>query len=471
MTADTTACEPTGSDEELARAEVARKAGRLYEADGIARDVLVRSPGLAHAIAVRAQVAVDFGELDRAVELLEEATARRPEASWLMLLCNLHRRRFRLDEALRAISVAVANTSGPARLEPLIELARVRVDRDEPGAAAESFLAALALDPEHAGAHLGRGQVLLARGEFAAGWIEYEWRNKLPEARAQVPRIGAPMWNGMAMPRGRLLVICDQGFGDAIQFARYLPLVAARVRELVLACGPELSTLFARIDGVARCWQRWADIPGFTAYILASSLPFTLGTRLDTIPSDLPYLSPDPDQVAGWEDRLRTLSGGRRRIGLFWSGRPTHPNNPRRSLPLAALRPIIEAASGACLVSVQKDRSAADAAELAAHGIHDPTDQLSSFDDTAALLQGLDLMVTVDSAVAHLAGALGRPVWTLMPRPSDWRWLTGRDDTPWYPSLRLFRQPAPGDWQTPIRDVASALGALQASSPPNSVEP
>ena len=114
MTADTTACEPTGSDEELARAEVARKAGRLYEADGIARDVLVRSPGLAHAIAVRAQVAVDFGELDRAVELLEEATARRPEASWLMLLCNLHRRRFRLHEALRAISIAVANTSGPA---------------------------------------------------------------------------------------------------------------------------------------------------------------------------------------------------------------------------------------------------------------------------------------------------------------------------------------------------------------------
>ena len=448
---------------DLERAEAARRAGKPYEADGIARDVLIRSPGYAAAIVLRARVALDLGELDRAVGMLEDATARRPEPTSLLLLCNLHRRRFRLDPALRAAAAAVSLATGPARLDPLIELARVQVDRDESDAAAESFLAALAIDPEHAPAHLGLGQVLLGRGDFASGWIEYEWRNKLPEARAQVPKISAPAWNGMTMPRGRLLVVCDQGFGDAMQFSRYLPIVAERVRELVVACGPELSSLIARVPGVAQCWQRWADIPGFTAWVLASSLPYLLGTRADTIPP-APYLTADPERVSNWDDKLRDLANGRRRIGLFWSGRPTHPNNPRRSLSFASLAPIVAAAAvqDCFLVSVQKDLSPSDEAALTRDGVHNVSADLTSFDETAALLTTLDLLITVDSAVAHLAGALDRPACVLVPRPADWRWLRDREDTIWYRSLRLYRQPKPGDWRTPIEAVANDLGRAGA---------
>ena len=230
------------------------------------------------------------------------------------------------------------------------------------------------------------------------------------------------------------------------------------MRELVLAVGPELSPLFGRIEGVSRCWHQWRDIPGFTAHTLISSLPFTLCTRADTIPAANPYLTPDPERVAAWTARLEALAAGRRRIGLFWSGRPTHPNNARRSLPLSALSPVVAAAEGAFLVSLQKDLAPADAAALRTLGVYDPSADLETFDDTAALLVALDLLITVDSAVAHLAGALGRPVWVLVPTPADWRWLRDRDDSPWYPSLRLLRQPSPGDWQAPVAQAAAMLG-------------
>lgn len=444
---------------DLERAEAARLGNRLHEADGIALDILARAPGLAEALAVRGFVAAARDEVDRAVLLMEAATAKRAEPSWLALLCNLYRRRFRLDAALAAGLAAVSRSAGQARLEPLLELARLRIDRDEPEDAAECFLAILALDPDNAGAHMGLGQVLLADGEFAPGWIEYEWRNRLPEAQGRVPPINAAAWNGMVLPRGRLLVVCDQGFGDAIQFARYLPLAAAKVKELVLVCSPELETLFARVPGVARCCHRWADIPGFSAHALISSLPGLLRTEIDSIPAVIPYLTADPQRTLRWRGEFERKAAGRRRIGLFWSGRATHPNNARRSLPLDALGPVLEAIGDAYVVSLQKELSKADATALAARGIIDLSPHLDSFDDTAAIIGQLDLLVTVDSAVAHLAGSLGRPVSVLTPSPADWRWQRGRSDSPWYPSMRLFRQPTPGDWDGAITQLAASLAS------------
>ena len=442
---------------DLQRAEAARKDGRLNEADGIALDVLSRAPGLPEATALRAFVAASREEVERAIFLLEAALAKRRDPSWLSLLCSLYRRQFRLDEALRVSRIAVGQASGPARLDPLLELARVHIDRDEPDEAAETFLAALALDPDHAPAHLGLGQVLLGRGQFGPGWIEYEWRNKLPEAEGRVPPIRAATWNGMELRRGRLLVVCDQGFGDTIQFARFLPQAASRVHELVLACSPELEALFGRIPGVARVWHRWTEIPGFSAHALISSLPSVLDMRADTALGPIPYLATDRERVRHAGEHLRSLAGGRRRVGLFWSGRSTHPNNSRRSLELAAMEPILDALGEACVVSLQKERSEADAALLASRGVHDLSGALATFDDTAAFLENLDLLVTIDSAVAHLAGALGRPVWVLLPSPADWRWQRHRADSPWYPSMRLFRQPGPGDWSGAILALAAAL--------------
>jgi tetratricopeptide (TPR) repeat protein len=448
---------------DLRRAEEARGKGNLHEADGIALDILTRAPGLPEAIALRAFVAATRNDVDRAIFMLEAVTAKRREPSWLCLLSSLYRRRFRFDDALRVARLAAGAAKDAARLDPLLELARAHLDRDEPDDASDTFLAALAVDPDSPAAHLGLGQILLARGEFEPGWREYEWRNKLPEAAGRVPSIKAAAWNGMALPRGRLLIVCDQGYGDAIQFARYLPHAAARAEELVLACSPELEPLFARIEGVSRCVHKWSDIPGFAAHALISSLPGLLGTRADTIPAPTAYLATDPERAAVARDRLLALEGGPKTVGIFWAGRPTHPNNTRRSIQLSMLAPIRDAAPGARFVSLQKDRPEADATALTQARVADLSADLHTFDDTAAILANLDLLITVDSAVAHLAGALGVPVWVLLPSPSDWRWQRGRADSPWYPSMRLYRQPSPGDWTTPIEAAASDLARLVAS--------
>ena len=449
---------------DLARGERALKEQRLHEADGIALDLLAHHPQLAQAHALRAFVAAAREEFDRAVPLLEAATAGVDEPTWLALLCNMYRRQFRLDDALRTGKRSVACAQGPARLTPLLELARIHLDRDEGAEAAEAFLAVLAIEPEHPGAHLGLGQVLLARGEFGPGWIEYEWRSRLPEAQGRTPAIKGAAWNGMAMPRGRLLVICDQGFGDGFHFARFLPAAAARVKELVLAASPEIEALLGRVRGVARCHHAWSDLPGFSAYVLISSLPGLLEVRADTIPAEIPYLAPDPALAAAWRERLGTGAAAdraraRRRVAIFWSGRPTHPNNGRRSLTLARLAPVLDALGDADIISIQKDRSAEDAALLARRGIRDLGPELASFDVTAAVLAQVDLLVTVDSAVAHLAGAIGCAVAMLLPTPADWRWGSGTTRSPWYPGIRLFRQPVPGDWDGAIAALAESAGA------------
>ncbi len=442
---------------DLARGERALKEKRYHEADGIALDLLAHHPQLAQAQALRAFVASAREDVDRAVPLLEAATGGVDEPTWLALLCNMYRRQFRLDDALRTAKRAVAAARGEARLTPLLELARIHLDRDEGAEAAEAFLAALAIDPEHPGAHLGLGQVLLARGEFAAGWIEYEWRNKLPEAQGRTPAIKGAAWNGMALPRGRLLVICDQGFGDGFHFARFLPAAAARAKELVLAASPEIEALLARIPGVARCHHAWSDLPGFSTHVLISSLPGLLEVRHDTIPASIPYLTPDPALVAQWRERLGSASG-RRHVAIFWSGRSTHPNNGRRSLSLARLAPVLDALGDAHIVSIQKERTEEDAALLARRGVRDLGAELATFDVTAAVLANVDLLVTVDSAVAHLAGAIGTRVAMLVPTPADWRWGSGTARSPWYPTVELFRQPAPGDWDGAIAALVGSLG-------------
>lgn len=441
---------------DLARGERALKERRYGEADGIALDLLAQHPLLAQAQALRAFVASAREEFDLAVPLLESATSGVDEPTWLALLCNMYRRLFRLDEALRTAKRAVAAAQGAARLTPLLELARIHLDRDEPAEGAETFLAVLAIEPEHPGAHLGLGQVLLGQGEYGPGWIEYEWRNRLPEAQGRIPTIKGAAWNGMALPRGRLLVICDQGFGDGFHFARFLPAAAARAHELVLAASPEIQPLLARIPGVARCHHTWSEVPGFSAHVLISSLPGLLGIRHDTIPAEIPYLTPDPALRAAWRERLGA-TGGRRRVAIFWSGRSTHPNNSRRSLTLERLAPILDALDDAQIVSIQKERHDADAAALARRGVLDLGPELATFDVTAAVLADIDLLVTVDSAVAHLAGAIGTPVAMLVPTPADWRWGAGSARSPWYPTVELFRQPRPGDWDGAIAALVKSL--------------
>ncbi len=447
-------------DQALTRAQAAAQAKRWGEAGGICNDVLATAPDHPAALALLGVVSAHTGQPERAIELLERAVKRHAGvAAWHANLCSLYRILNRMDAAIAAGQEAVR--PGPASPDNLVNLSLVLTDLDQRDRAVACLLRALGLNPSHADARLALAQNLLARGELEPGWIEYEWRNETEAGRGQLPRITSAPWNGMRIPGGKILLVGDQGYGDTIQFARYIPLVAQRCEQVILGCSAEMAPLLARIPGVGVCCHRWNEIPGHAAHTRLSSLAGLFHTRLDTIPADVPYLTPDPPRVAAWADRLeRQLPGRRPRIGLAWTGRPTHPNDRRRSLRLQRLAPLAATGIGG-FVSLQKPFPAADAAAMALFpGLADLSDALTDFEETAALIANLDMVITVDTAIGHLAGALAKPVWIMVPKASDWRWLLDRSDSPWYPTARLFRQSAPGAWDSVINHVATALAAL-----------
>ncbi len=270
--------------------------------------------------------------------------------------------------------------------------------------------------------------------------------------------MSAAQWNGMNLPGGTLLLVADQGFGDMIQFARYIPWIKQRVPNLAIGWGPEVTALLGNHPDINICFPKWADAPPHDAYALLSSLPQIFGTELATIPAPIPYMTMAPDRVAFWAQRLNAAFPEKRlRVGLAWSGRPTHPNNMRRSMRLEALAPIL-AVPGVDFISLQKPFPDEDRvfAQTLQH-FHDLAAELTDFAETGAVIKNLDLVIAVDTAVVHLAGAIGAQAWVLVPEPADWRWLLNRTDSPWYPTLRLFRQDRAAAWAPVLADVAKAL--------------
>jgi hypothetical protein len=360
-----------------------------------------------------------------------------------------------MDDALAAGQESVRLDPGNA--DNLVNLSLIFVDVDDRERAIACLLRALGVKHEHADGHLALAQNLLAMGDFEPGWLEYEWRNETEAGKNTMPKMTSAHWNGMTIPKGRILLVGDQGYGDTIQFARYIPMVAERCQEVVLGCSSEMGPILRDIPGVTQYCHRWNDVPGHAAHCRLSSLPYLFQTKMDSIPAKVPYLKADPARIAAWRDRFATELPPGRRIGLAWTGRPTHPNDRRRSMPLARLRAIAETGK-AVFVSLQKPMPASDL-ETMAHfpGMTDLSGDLTDFGETAAVMENLDMVITVDTAMGHLAGALGKPVWIMLPKAADWRWLLDRSDSPWYPSVRLFRQRVPGAWDEVLGELTSAL--------------
>jgi Tfp pilus assembly protein PilF len=448
-------------DQALARAQVAAQAKHFGEAGGICDDILTAHPDYPAALALLGVIQAQTGRTEQAIELLERAVKRQPGvAAWQANLCSLYRHCNQIERALAAGHEAM-------RLEPnnpdtLVNLSLVFTDIDDVERAVACLLRAIGMNSQHADAHLALAQNLLARGEYGPGWLEYEWRNQTAAARGQLPKMTSAAWNGMELPAGKILLIGDQGYGDTIQFARFIPRVAERCEEVLLGCSAEILPLLARIPGVSRCFSRWDVIPGHAAHCRLSSLALMLGGSPDG--QDGPYLVADPGRISKWQAWLREFHPQPLpRIGLAWSGRPTHPNDRRRSLRLARLAPLA-GAGAARFISLQKPMPTVDIAVLPQFpGLVDIAPDLADFEDTAALISCLDLVITVDTAIGHLAGALAKPVWIMLAKAADWRWMLNRCDSPWYRSARLFRQRASGAWDALIAEIAEALGAyLQA---------
>ena len=334
--------------------------------------------------------------------------------------------------------------------------------------AIEACEAAIRVRPDFPQAHWNLAIAALLGGDLRRGFAEYEWRKRHPLYRADFPNLPGRQWDGGDAAGQTILVRAEQGFGDVIQFVRYLPLIRDMGAHPVLVCAPSLVPLFNAISGITVCSP--ADpLPAYDAWIDQISLPLLFGTTLDTVPASTAYLRADADRTEAWRSRLDAGLCKRApncvsrtgdwpqdgqipevRVGIVVAGNPRHNRDERRSIP-PELDWKLPKRAGLSFVNL---RHGASACPL---GLPDLTPWLTDFAETAALIENLDLVITVDTAVAHLAGALGKPVWILLPHAPDWRWLLGRADSPWYRSARLFRQPAPGDWNGVLVQVTEAL--------------
>jgi tetratricopeptide (TPR) repeat protein len=306
------------------------------------------------------------------------------------------------------------------------------------------------------------GIALLLKGDFASGWREYESRRKI-RCVLGVRDFPQPCWTGEALAGRTILLHAEQGLGDAIQFIRYVPLVRQAGGKVIVLCYPPLRRLFANQLGIDQLFTDGQPLPQFDVHCPLLSLPGLMHTTLSTIPADIPYLKSDHILVEAWRARL-TGEPFALKVGIVWAGNPTHARDYDRSLPLSAFAPLAET-MGVRFFSLQKGIPAAQARmPPPAMELIDHTADLIDFADTAALISSLDLVIAADTAVAHLAGALGRPVWVLLPTNPDWRWMLDRPDSPWYPAMRLFRQIRRGDWSTPMNAIAQQLGSFQKAA-------
>jgi tetratricopeptide (TPR) repeat protein len=325
---------------------------------------------------------------------------------------------------------------------------------------------AIQLKPDYADAHWNLALVLLRQGEFREGFAEYEWRKYVRNA-APVPNLPMPQWKGEELNGKTILLYPEQGLGDVIQFVRYIPMIVQRGGCVVVACPPTLRRILEPSFPMAQFIDFSGKFPPIDVQCSIISLPLAFGTDLNSIPASVPYLKTDPALILHWSARLGERDG-RPRVGIVWAGNPAHYNDRNRSIALSELDPLLKKVTSTVSIppqtvdvtffSLQKERRPGEV--LPAH-MTDFTAELSDFADTAALISNLDFVITVDTSVAHLAGAIAKPTWVLLPFVTDWRWLLDRDDSPWYPTLRLFRQTKLASWREPVEQVVRALADLK----------
>jgi Flp pilus assembly protein TadD len=476
--------------ESLAAALAHHQAGRLQAAEELYRTILATQPGHTEALHFLGVIAYQKGKLADAAELLARAIGTNPgvpachhhlglvyaaagrledaAASFgtaLQLapdlaeahsgLGNVFKDLGRLDEAIsryrRALQAKPDFPDAYSNLGNVLELLGRHAE------SASAYEAALRLQPDHAEAHWNHSLLLLLLGEFERGWAEYEWRWQTKGFTRRDYR--RPRWRGERAPGRTILLHAEQGLGDTIQFVRYASTVKAYVGKVVFECQRPLVRLLSGCPGIDVLIAEGDEPPSFDLYAPLLSVPGILGTNLAGIPSGIGYVIPEAGRVAHWRRRLAGLDGYR--VGIGWQGNPKYAKDRYRSIPLAHFAPLAQV-PGVRVVSLQKgggeEQLEALRSRLPILDFSAELDEASGpFVDTVAILKSLDLVVTSDSALAHLAGAVGVPVWVALPSAPDWRWLLGRDDSPWYPTMRLFRQKTLGDWAGVFEDIVQAL--------------
>jgi Tfp pilus assembly protein PilF len=463
---------------------------QLLEAAKVYAEVLVCDPDCVEALGHLGSLFFEFGQHEAALASLQRAIHFAPRKPKLHLLLGaVHKALGRMEESaaccqqevrlcpsdpdarydlglmlqsLKRPDEAVRSFKHAVRLRPDYVDAWVAMGMAlrQTGAhedALKSFDRAIQLDPNQADSHFEAGNILLSLGRFERGWKEYEWRWKVKDSTRATPWFKQPLWDGKDLGGRRILLHCEQGFGDTIQFCRYASLVADLHGEVILGCPSELLPIMENARGVREVVTSRLKPPNFDIHAPLMSLPWILGTRLETIPCEIPYLHAPHKAPSSppWVEPSDAL-----KVGVAWSGSAGNINGRYRSLQLKMLRPLlsvpdVEWYSLQCGEAANELLVPEFAGQIENLGV-----RLKDFGDTAQAMDELDLIISVDTSVAHLAGALGRPVWTLLSSKPDWRWMTQREDSPWYPTMRLFRQAKLDDWEGVVTRVKAALTRL-----------
>jgi len=396
------------------------ESGNLDEAEALAARILKQMPFNTAAVNLLGSIALNRNQFELARELISRAVRMSPaDPSFRMNLCLVMEKQGNLQEALGAY---------------------------------QELLAAF---PAHAETHYNHALLLLLTGNFAAGWQEYEWRKRMSAMQPFYRDCDGAQWGGEPL-QGRTLLLCaEQGLGDTIQFIRYVGPLAGMGARVIVRCQERLRSLLSAMPGIDALVTQDERLPAFDVRADLMSVPWLMRTTLETIPARVPYLfPPEPAWPAGVDFGVDTR---KKNIGIVWAGNPRHRNDINRSVGLARFGALMDV-PGTRWLSLQVGERAGECGITPGfEGVANLAPLLRDFSCTAAVIRRLDLVITVDTSVAHLAGALGVPVWVLLPYHPDWRWLTEREDSPWYPSMRLFRQAAPGDWTGVFQRVRRAL--------------
>jgi tetratricopeptide (TPR) repeat protein len=446
---------PNPFDSFIGQATAAATARDLPLAISLYNQAISADPTRAEPYYKRANALKDAGRLEEALSSYNQAIERKPDYAYAF--CNravVQQSLGMLNEALVSYDQAIAvNPNDPLAHNNRALLLQLMYRWDE---ALASYDRAIAINPGFADAHYNRSITALFLGDFTRGWQDFEWRRQV----AQRANIGAPrefrqpQWRGDQPIAGkRLLVYSEQGLGDTLQFCRYATLAAAQGATVTLEIQPSLVSLVKTLAGVAEVIAMGSPLPPFDYHCPLMSLPLAFKTTVDSIPAPGAYLHSNPEKVAAWRSVLGAASAPR--VGLVWSGNPNNAIDPRRTITLAQWIPKLP--QGLQYFRLQNDVRPADQVTLQANPQITSLGEFPSFESTAALCECLDLVVCVDTSVAHLAGALGKRTWMLIPYVPDWRWMRDREDTPWYPNLKLYRQKVPGDWDEVLDRVASDL--------------
>ncbi|WP_019503036.1 tetratricopeptide repeat protein [Pseudanabaena sp. PCC 6802] len=473
------------------------KAGKLAEAEVIYQQILQLQPQHFTSLHMLGVLALQAGQLETGISWIKKAVAVDPtNAEAHSNLGNALSELERHDEAIshyeRAIALnpdfadayynlGLANAArgdidkaiacyqqtiaiSPTYAQAHNNLGTLLQKQGQFEQAKDCYQQAIAINPNHAEAKYNFSMLLLLLGDLRQGFLEYEWRWRSPTFLSDnpAPSCSQPLWDGTDLDRRTLLISCEQGFGDAIQFSRYFSLIKRKAEKVMFVCPPPLEKLFRQFDGV-KLVPPHAPLPDFDTHISLLSLPRICDTALATIPARIPYLSaPSPEEIASLlkiDDRTNTF-----RVGIVWASKASHPTAGDRTCPLNILKSLLDI-SNVNFYCLQKEIDNSDRHLLGQYQgkLTILSDRLQDFADTAAIIAQLDLVISVDTAVAHLAGAMGKPTWVLLPFSPDWRWMLEREDSPWYPTMRLFRQERIGDWTDAIERVGNALRDLTNS--------